>query len=131
MRGGLVAAVVLSLSMPAAAQDSVRVQSNPPRIVLGKDGGAQISVHIDVPGRVTDVRFATNVGSIKRARAAGASKWVAQLAPPEQFFPQAAIVVAVATVDGREHAGWTVVPMWGQGALEVAGEPGTPLEVKI
>jgi hypothetical protein len=131
----IAAAVLVSatvLTAPAAsAQEAVRVQANPPRVVLGKDKGADITVLIDAPGRVSDVRFETNVGRVKRVRAAGSKKWVAHLDPPEQFFPQAAIVVAIATVDGRDVAGWTVVPMWGQGALEVAGEPGSPLEVKI
>jgi len=115
----------------AQAADEIRLQANPPRIVLGKDGSADLSILIDVVGVVSDVKLYTNVGTTSVAQPVDDRRWIARLEPPSEFFPQAAIVVAVATVDGQPYAGWTVVSMWGQGELEVVGEPGDPLDVKI
>lgn len=131
MKRLVLVALAAQLAAGAALADEVRVKANPPRVVLGKDGPADLSVFIDAPGVVSDVKLFTNVGSTTPAQPADNGRWIARLDPPEQFFPQAAIVVAVVTIDGKSHAGWTVVPMWGQGALEVTGEPGSDLDVKI
>jgi hypothetical protein len=136
MTGRLAAAVQLAVALGPSAlaepppDNSIRI-SAPPRFVLGEDKRAKIEFQL--PGArdpKTPLRTATNAGSVSDLSDSGTT-FVGAFVPPETFFPQAAIIAAVARAGGTTAFGWRVLPLVGIGNLAVKVLPRAKASLKI
>ncbi len=127
----VLAALVVTAAPARAGESELRVEVSPSHLVLGADEGADVTVSVDTDGVVSEVELFSNVGTLGPATPAGENTFRARLEAPAAFYPHAAVIVAVAVVDGQRRAGFTTLPLWGQGALQASGEPGKQLVAVI
>src|SRR5919204_3423225 len=71
--------------------------------------------------------LSVNVGAIQNLRRDGPDRWLADYVPPDELFPQVAIVAAVAP----DEIAWTALPLCGRGVAEVRTRARARISVKI
>jgi hypothetical protein len=108
----------------AGADGAVSVRARPDVLVLGDD--ALATIEIEAPGGDVPL-VTTNVGRIERVRAVAAGKFEADFLPPEEAYPQVAIVAAVS----GERCGWAAIPLSGRGVAVARSAPYAPIRVTI
>ncbi|MFN2547350.1 MAG: hypothetical protein ABR567_07965 [Myxococcales bacterium] len=108
--------------MIALVLTAIAIQAEPSRLELGK--GSRAILHVE---SATQPRLSVNAGTIRALREESPGRWVAELVPPRQAFPQVALVAAVA---GGELA-WIAIPLSGRGTAEVHTRPGASISVGI
>jgi hypothetical protein len=144
MGRALLAYIVLSIlatATQAAADDEdpnaiqtlsggdLRVEPGADHLVLGDEG--QLSVIVTTSAETREVSLTTNVGRVGSAEREGPGRFEALYTPPEQFYPQVAIIVATAIVRGEPKLGWTVLRLWGKGNARVTTRPNAKVSVRI
>lgn len=127
----VVVGALASAAPPGDASAELTVEVSRPHLVLGEDDGADVTVSVGGVGEVGDVRLFTNVGRTLELRRVGERRFLARYEAPKQFYPHVAVLVAVADVAGEPRSGFTTLPLWGQGALEASGAPGSDVVAVI
>jgi hypothetical protein len=135
----VMASALLAVAGPAVAADEVvtpagggvlRIAADPPRIVLGQDGGTELA--IAAPPEVEELTVSTSAGRIEGLRRLPTGGFVARLRAPAERFPQIAIVAAVARgASGALLDGWLAIPLFGQGDAKVRSAPGSKITLRI
>lgn len=131
-RGLVVALGVLAASAPradASAPAALAVTAEPPRIVLGRDEGAEL--RISAPEGVDEVSLSASAGEIRDVRRLPEGGFAARLVAPEGRVPQVAIVAAVARTPGGTATGWTAIPCAGRARARVRARPGARVALTI
>lgn len=126
---GLVAWAVAGAGPPAAGAPRLEVVASPALLRLERD--AKAIVTISAGAELQDFAVTSNVGRVANLRRVAAERWTAELLPPDETFPQLAIVSAAGRVGPRTVHGWTVVPLWGQGDAVVLSKPFAAISVRI
>lgn len=114
---------------PTLSGGELRVEPSADHLVLGDQ--SQLSVTVTSPADAREVRLTSNVGRVSAAERKGPGRFEALYTPPEQFYPQVAIIVASAAVRGKPTLGWTVLRLWGKGNARVTTRPNTKVSVRI
>ncbi len=136
------AASVLVLQLPSLALaqgsgeagsskvQSTELRSSPAELLLGST--EKTSLLLDLGGgQIADMQFLTSTGEVGEIQDLGYGRFSASYLPPEELFPQVAIVAVIATVDAEPVVGWVVIPLVGQGEISVPGTAGEPVMVKV
>jgi hypothetical protein len=130
---------------PAVAQKSstpepkgsprITFNVKPEKLTLGEFSSAQFVIRAEkadgVPLQGADMRVHVNVGKLTYVKSTGPGEITAVYVPPKKFFPQFAILTAVAKSKDTTVRGWTVLPLWGQGDAEVISRPRASVKVRI
>jgi hypothetical protein len=144
MKRTIRAAVVLGLGLvlPAAAWSQpdplgapvirggdLRITPTMDHLVLGNED--KLTLRITAAGRLEDLELTTNIGKVERPRLLADGTFEALYRPPEQFFPQIAIVSATARSAGKLVHGYRALRLWGKGAATVKTRPRAKVTVRI
>jgi hypothetical protein len=134
-----VAGLALAAAGPAPAAEpeplapasggSLRIAADPPRLVLGQDGSAELQVA--APAEVEELSLTTSVGRIEGLRRLPGGGFAARLRVPSERYPQVAIVAALAQTQRGVADGWLAVPLYGQGDARVRAAPGAKITLRI
>ena len=119
--GALPAEPVEDLSTPGSG-GALRVTADPPRLVLGTDGGADL--RIQAPAAVQELTLTASVGRIEALRRLPEGGFTARYRPPPERYPQVALVVAAVHGAAGPLDGWLAIPLHGQGDARVKAPPG-------
>jgi hypothetical protein len=111
---------------PPAGGGALRLSADPPRLVLGRDAGAEL--RISAPPEVEELAVTASVGRVESLRRLPGGGFTVRYRPPAERIPQVAIVSAVAAGRGD---GWLAIPLSGQGAARVRGDPGENVSLRI
>jgi hypothetical protein len=126
----LLAAAVAGAQEPAPARGGVlAVTVDPPRLVLGRDDGAEL--RIAAPPEVEELSISASAGQIENVRKVEGGGFTARYRPPAARLPQVAIVSAVARTAAGLEDGWTAIPLSGEGDARVRGDPGTEITLRV
>lgn len=112
-----------------AAGGTLRLTVDPPRLLLGRDAGAELRV-LAGPD-VEDVTLTASAGRVEAVRRLPGGGFAARYRPPAERVPQVAIVAALGrTPRGAEH-GWVAIPLSGQGDARIRAAPGAEITLQI
>lgn len=126
-------------SFPAGATGGparVVVSVEPDKLLLGDQKQATVRVRVvNLQGSPVDgarIRLRASVGRLEEVAPCGPGEVTAIYRPPERFFPQIAILMAVAAVGPEDTVhGRAVLPLWGRGEARVYSRPRVPVKVSI
>jgi hypothetical protein len=107
----------------------LRVTVEPPRLVLGRDDGADL--RIAAPPEVEEVSVAASAGRVEGLRKLPGGGFVARYRAPTERVPQVAIVSVLARTARGLEDGWAAIPLSGEGDARVRGEPGSEITLRI
>jgi hypothetical protein len=130
-------ATLAGLAAPARAGDesapacggALRVSAEPSRLVLGRDGGAEL--RIAAPPEVEELAVSASAGRVENVRRLPGGGFSARYRPPAERHPQVAIVAVLARTAHGLADGWLAVPLSGQGDARVRAEPGAEITLRI
>ncbi len=134
----LLFAAALPLAAPAGAraQDAtpagggaLRIAADPPRLLLGRDGGAELKVV--APADVEELSLSTSAGKIEGLRRLPGGGFTARFRAPSEHVPQVAIVAAQGRSPRGAEDGWLAIPLSGQGDARVRAAPGSEITLTI
>ncbi len=98
----------------------------PKKLVLGKDTTAQITFDKPVGGTPSLI---TNVGGVDSVREGKDGRLVAIYQPPEEQFPQVAIIAIVG--EDNSLLDWQAIPLHGEATINTKTEPGATVKIQI
>ncbi|MFH1811780.1 MAG: hypothetical protein ABIJ09_23780 [Pseudomonadota bacterium] len=128
----LAALVLGSLSQAqGASPGQLTLIADPPTLLLGQTPEVPIRIEGPVAVEPASVRLFASTGSLSEATVGGSGSLVTLYKPPEAFFPQVAILAAVADTSQGVLVGWVALPLVGQGELSVPGQPGSEVSISI
>ena len=113
---------------PGAA-GPLRITADPPRLVLGREAGAELRVA--APPDVTELSMTASAGRIEGLRRLPGGGFTARFRPPAEQVPQVAIVSAFGRGARGPEDGWLAIPMSGSGTARVRGAPGTEVSLRV
>jgi len=122
--------VPVSLEPSGRAQLQLTVSPDP--LVLARDATAQVSVHVrDLLGRPVraPLRIGASVGKLSRLEEKAPGEYQATYSPPDERFPQVAILAAVSVAD----AAFAAAPLRLSARVTVPGEgePGGTMQIAV
>jgi hypothetical protein len=130
------AAALAALAAGARAADAVpaaggalRISAEPHRLVLGRDGGAEL--RIAAPAEVEDLALAASAGRIEAVRRLPGGGFAARYRPPADRIPQVAIVSALGRTARGLLDGWLALPLSGRGDARIRTRPGARIALRI
>jgi len=112
-----------------ASGGALAVQADPPRLVLGRDAGADL--RIAAPPEVEELSVTCSAGKVENVRRLPGGGFTAHYRAPPERYPQVAIVSAVGRGASPAVDGWLAIPLFGQGDARVPGEPGSTVTLRI
>jgi hypothetical protein len=103
--------------------------------VLGQSKGAVILAWVESStGSIVQdavIHLHVNTGKLSKVEKSGPGRVKASYSPPAEFFPQLAVIAAVARTGAGTVHGWTVLPLWGSGKADVYSRPYASVKVTI
>ncbi|BDG03355.1 hypothetical protein [Anaeromyxobacter oryzae] len=114
---------------PVASGGALRIAADPPRLVLGRDGGAEL--RIAAPADVEEVTLTASAGRIEALRRLPGGGFAARYRAPSDRIPQVAIVCAVGRGARGAVDGWLALPLSGQGDAKVRARPGAQIALRV
>ncbi|HYD42020.1 MAG TPA: hypothetical protein VEB43_14415 [Anaeromyxobacter sp.] len=111
------------------AGGTLAIAADPPRLVLGRDGGAEL--RIAAPPELAELSVTASAGRVEGIRRLPAGGFTARYVPPQERHPQVAILAAVGRIGDASLDGWLAVPLSGQGDARVRATPGTDVSLRI
>lgn len=112
-----------------AAGGALQVSAEPARLVLGRDPGADLV--IQVPPEIEAISVSASAGRIEGVRRLPAGGFAARFRPPDERFPQVAIIAVTAHGPSGPLDGWLAIPLSGQGDARVRASPGQTITLRI
>lgn len=110
------------VSLAPSITENLAVTTNPPRLTLGQDDSATVTVKVPGNAASADIAIEASVGEIRNVVNMGDGRFVAQYLPPAQQFPQFALITAV----DRQNPG----KVMGSNRLELVGKTNFPVQGK-
>jgi hypothetical protein len=114
---------------PAASGGELRIAFERSRLMLGQDTSLRIKV--TTPVEVTSLELSASVGEVTEVERTGGRSWTARYMPPALYYPQVALVSAIARTDRRVLVGWAALRMWGKGDAVVRTRPRAKVTIQI
>jgi hypothetical protein len=112
---------------PTAASAALALSIEAPQVmVLGRD--AQATVRFSAPDAAR-VQLYANIGRLGSPRRVAEGRFEADYTPPEEKFPQVAIVALVS--DDAARVAWTQIALHGAAHVELRSEPEVSVEVHV
>jgi hypothetical protein len=108
---------------------ALRVTADPPLLVLGRDGSAEL--HVAAPAAVEELSLVASAGRIEGLRRLPDGGFAARYRPPPDRFPQVAVVVASGQGAAGVLDGWLAIPLHGQGDARVKAQPGERISLVV
>jgi hypothetical protein len=130
--------VIALLAAPLAARaqtdvlasgGALAIAADPPRLVLGRDPGAEL--RIAAPAEVTELTVTASAGRVDSVRRLPAGGFTARYHAPAERHPQVAILAAVGRGGAAPLDGWLALPLSGQGDARLRGTPGAEVSLRI
>jgi hypothetical protein len=122
--------VEVALEPAGAVQLQLSVSPDP--LVLGRGVTAEVHVSVrDAAGRPTraPLRIGTSVGRLTHVEEVSPGEYRATFTPPEEKFPQVAIVAAVSVADGAFAA--VPLKLFARVTVSGEGEPGATMRLSV
>ncbi|HUL59515.1 MAG TPA: hypothetical protein VLU43_09590 [Anaeromyxobacteraceae bacterium] len=110
-----------------ASGGALRLTADPPRLVLGRDGAAEVRVSGGTEAE--EIEVTTNAGRIEEVRRSPGGGFTFRYRPPADHWPRVALVSALARGTGDD--GWLAIPLSGQGDARVHARPGAEITLRI
>ncbi|HET7785321.1 MAG TPA: hypothetical protein VFL36_05085 [Myxococcales bacterium] len=101
--------------------------AQPPRLVLGKDAGAELEVQAPAGARVA---LSSSVGTVGAPRRDGDAVR-ARYTPPALHSPSVALVLAQIELEGRRELQWLAIPLAGSDTMEIETRPGASVQATV
>ncbi|MCA1828825.1 MAG: hypothetical protein ABR567_19535 [Myxococcales bacterium] len=101
--------------------------ADPPKLILGKDAGANIELQAPAGAKVT---FSASAGSIGEARREG-GVFKARYTAPALKAPSVALVLAQIDRDGERELAWLAIPLTGSDTMEIETKPGSRVTADV
>ena len=101
--------------------------ADPPRLVLGKDAGANLEVKAPAGAKVT---ITANVGSVGEVRREG-DAFKARYTPPAVRAPSVALLLARIDEGGDRELAWLAIPLSGSDTMEIETRPGAKVVADV
>ena len=95
--------------------------AQPGHLVLGRDAGADLTVHAPAGATVT---LSSSVGTVSAPRHEG-EVWTARFIPPALHSPSVAIILLQVDADGARELAWLSLPLSGADTMEIETRPGS------
>lgn len=118
--------VSVAPAMPAGA---LSLTIEPPRLILGKDASASVTVRGLPSTTQPDLAVLTSAGRLGPWEAS-ADGWVARYEPPKENYPQVALIAVVDRTRGTDVAVGTL-PLYGNVSFPVRGIPEGSVSVTV
>jgi hypothetical protein len=112
-----------------AAGGSLRITADPPRLVLGRDGAAEL--RIAAPGDLQDLALSVSAGRVEDLRRLPGGGFAARYRPPPGRVPQVAIVAASGRTASGPRDGFVAIPLSGHVDVRVRATPGASIALRI
>lgn len=132
----LLAAVLAAAPLVARAQEPapgaggvLRITAEPPRLLLGRDAGAEL--RIQAPPEVEELAVLPSAGRVEGVRRLSGGGFTARYLPPPDRAPQVAILAALGRTARGAVDGWLAIPLSGQGEARVRTAPGAEITLDI
>lgn len=114
---------------------SVAVTANPAQLLLGQDGSSTVTFALAGPDgspvNNAELAVSASVGTVENLTPMGDGRYVAKFTPPEQNFPQLAIITASDRRDPSKVFGFVVVPLMGKTNYPVQAPPNSSVMLNI
>lgn len=111
------------------------IKAEPDRLLLGQSQDAIVYAKVvDETGKVVphaSIVLQANIGTIKATAKEHAGEVAAVYVPPEQYFPQWAVITALARLPGKTLHGRYNLPLIGLGKAVVESEPNVFVTLEI
>ena len=104
---------------PATPTGTLSLTIDPPRLVLGKDTSASVTIHGLPPSTQPDLAVLASAGHLGPWEAS-ADGWVARYEPPKENYPQVALIAVVDRTHNTDIAVGTL-PLYGNVSFPVRG----------
>ncbi|ACG75559.1 conserved hypothetical protein [Anaeromyxobacter sp. K] len=114
---------------PPGSGGALRIVADPPRLLLGRDGAAELRIH--APAEVEELSISTNAGRVEGLRRLAGGGFAARYRPPAERYPLVAIVAATGRTARGPVDGWLALPLSGQGDARVRSQPGQEISLRI
>jgi hypothetical protein len=95
--------------------------ANPPRLILGKDAGANLELQAPAGATVT---LSASVGAVGDVRRDG-DVFKARYTPPSVRAPSVAMILARIDAGGERELTWLAIPLTGSDTMEIETKPGS------
>ena len=110
-----------------AALVAASLVADPARLVLGKNAGAELTLHAPAGASVT---LSASVGTVSAARRDG-DLWRAHFTPPPLKAPTVALLLAQVEADGASELSWLSIPLSGADTMEIETRPGSKVSAEV
>jgi hypothetical protein len=117
-----------------AAPPRIDISMTPEHVVLGESDTAEVLVHVANelgPVECEAIRIHVNTGGISELSQIGPGRYASTYTMPADYFPRFALIAAVGTCAGTPVEGYTVLPLFGTGEVEVKSQPRSQVTLKI
>ncbi len=119
------------VSVAPAVKSAVKVSANPPRLTLGQDPSATVTVEVQGNTDGADIALLVSAGEIRNVTNMGNGKFVAQYVPPQQQFPQYALITAVDKRNPGKAVGTHLYQLVGKANFPVVGKPNSAIIMQV
>jgi hypothetical protein len=117
------------------ALGAIDVHIEPVEVTLGKDADARIDVVVHgADGKApvhAKLRLTTSVGEISSVKEIEGGHFRAQFIPPKERFPQVALLLAEAEIDGQQSRRWLALPLRARATLDIETKPRATVTVAV
>ncbi|HEY2735062.1 MAG TPA: hypothetical protein VGI70_13795, partial [Polyangiales bacterium] len=124
LHSALVNAQSTDLNAAGSAEFAIEAPSS---LVLGRD--VRATLHVRTPDGAK-FRLYTNSGSLAAPVRVGAGRFEVTYTPPEEKYPQVAIIALVSEGDHAKFA-WTQIALHGVARVELSSDPEVMVEVRV
>lgn len=103
------------------------LSAEPSRLVLGKDGGADLELTAPAQAKIN---WSASVGSVSDVRRDGDS-WKARFTPPTRRAPSVALILAQIEQGADRELAWLAIPLSGSDTMEIETKPGSNVQAEV
>lgn len=129
---GLVGLMVALSPVGRAEQpepERIRLACEPGHVVLGTVGS--VEVRVELAPDATGLELFASLGTVGEPTTVSPGVFRSTYVPLRQNRPREVILSARARTPRGEVSGWTLLPLWGQGEVELRTRPETPVSVQV
>jgi hypothetical protein len=108
------------------------LETAPGPLFIGRGATTTVKVHVrDAAGRPAPapLRVGASVGRVNAAHEVAAGEYVFDFTPPDERYPEVAIVAALSIADGSFAA--APIRLWARVTVEGEGEPGATMRIAV
>jgi len=113
----------------------LELSSDAQKIVLGEESSVKIRAKLEGPGGIINenynIQFVSNTGKIDEVQSVSSGETSALFIPSDEFFPQFALIGAIAKGKFGTARGYLILPLWGAGEVLVKTRRNASVELRV